>query len=184
MLNFTIQLVLTKGVTWPKHQFNIKTSETIITQSDIKTIVKYSMATTEKEIILNYVDKPQCETIYKDGVIILDQSIEIMSIHCNNILLDLSLITRYAKYCPIFRDDVIRYCQAHNIDLDVGPLQTTKFYHAGKWVFIINNNFWEWYANVRQNIIIESIKHDNVKEYIGYGSVQLKNKLEKLKNVL
>jgi len=38
MLNFTIQLVLTKGVTWPKHQFNIKTSETIITQSDIKTI--------------------------------------------------------------------------------------------------------------------------------------------------
>lgn len=149
----TLKCFLHKGQTWPDIKFSSVVQSTHLVDINPSTRAQfYDIELADNFLIVDYPEKPQSETVIDGhGIIIADQHIVISDILVDNISLDLAIIQDHVKFLPRYRPDFIQHCQQNNINLDTGPLNTFKLYHAGQWQWHWDHDFWTWYQQKRDD---------------------------------
>lgn len=174
MLSVELELCLSKGITWPDHSVNLEKFTVEREDENIKT-VRYQ-GFVSNELLLQYITKNQNETIVKDGKIIKDQYIEITKLTIDGILIPYHMIEKLSQYVPVYRTDFLEYCKNENIDINYGPIQTIKFWHAGTWSMIMGSNFWFKYKKARQSTL-----HS---DFTGNSRDEIQNSIARIRSFL
>lgn len=175
MLELLLQL--NKGDSWP--QINFNSPAVLVSESDVSLYQKNQcwQVDVSDEFKLDYINKGSNETIVDTmGNIVRDQSLEVCSVWYQGIKLNLTTVSKIAKFFPRYRDDFIEYCQQHSIVPDVGPLNQTKFWHSGTWEIEFPKDFWIQYKKFRFN-------HTH-NDFVGISSDTIKHNLQRLKDLL
>lgn len=158
-LDFEITFKSQKGNNWPS--VNVFYNDLLITTNkvdDINNVVKFTLQqskTNDNSLIINYFNKTESETIVKDGKIVTDQSLEIVKIHCDQILIEPWLLTDNYYY-PVYFDGYLQHVNDPPVELK----SQLVWHFPGK--FIIKNlphheNFWQWYQEQRTIRILENL---------------------------
>lgn len=170
-------LQLNKGMAWPEFSFNAPS--TLISESESSTYQKnqhWKVHVLDK-FELYYVNKTSNETIVDHlGIIIRDQTLEICSVWYQGIKLNPYILLKMSSYDPTYRSDFIEYCKQNNITLDLGPLQQTKFWHAGRWTMNFSKDFWHQYKKFRTG--------DQYNNFVGDSSDDIRTNTQRLKDLL
>jgi len=156
ILEFQFTFCATKGRTWPCVHFlsndnKITTAEVI----DKPVNVNLNLDSNNNNISIDYFNKREWETIIEQGKIVQDQSLELVSVHVDGILLD-----------SWFWTDGVYHPNYFKGFLDQVPDAPTEIKSQLIWhfpgVFVINNvpggnMFWDWYQQQRTIRIKEGL---------------------------
>ncbi len=170
------------GNSWP--ELTVDASTDLLIQDDILSEyvkhVNYKFTTNNNSVLFIKANKKDSDTISKDDVIVRDQFVKIKYIRINDILLDLILIGPYLKFLPQYPQGYLEYCGKNNI-VPANELYDTTFYFNGEISFEFKVPFWDWYAELRQQHILQHFGGKDLAMYFGVNRPEDKLLLNKLK---
>lgn len=172
-----ILLQLNKGQSWPQFRFNAPAH--MVSDTDISAYQKnqHWHIDVQYKFELNYFDKSSNETVVDTaGNIVRDQSLEVCAVWYQGIKLNMHILSKMAKFYPLYRGDFIEYCKQNNIAVEQGPLHQTKFWHAGTWTTDFSKDFWWQYKKLKSN--------NEHNDYVGHSSETINANLQRLKELL
>jgi hypothetical protein len=180
MIDATIVLELEKAQSWPKYQFSVLPLSMVECpiDDDRKQVVYQFVLDTRFSLM--YYDKTSDETIVDcTGTIVKDQTLLVHSVYVDGILIKDDMLKYMSQYSPNYREDFIKYCIEHNIDIDYSPQKNLKFWHPGEWTLEWTDDFWKHYQSVRKALYPKADPN-----YTGYTHEDIERKLVQIKNLI
>lgn len=182
-MQFDLYFEFTYGNSWPTLEFATDVVESTLSMDEHRQSVLYRVTTDDCKIAFKNINKKESDTVIEAGQIVRDQTVKLIKILADDILLDANLIRSHISFRPQYSPGYLSYCQEHNIVPQEITREDTLFFN-GEWVFEFEQPFWKWYARCRH---LENIKHFGPRElelYIGTTSQDHKELLEQLKDQL
>ena len=171
-LLFNFQFDFYYGNSWPEIELasahtNLKVSENQL--SEYKKTVTYQFKSTSTTITFKNKNKKDSDTVIEDGKIVRDQYASLTTMLVDDILLDPTLIQNYVIQTPEYSKGYLDYCQANQI---VVNSQTNEYslYFNGTISFTFENPFWNWYANIRKQQILNNFNKDQIELFFGVNT--------------
>lgn len=184
MHEFKIVLTQEKGANWPSVAIQpdaVEIDSSMI--NDYKKTVSYLVVNCKNSIQLDYMSKEATETVVDaSGKILHDQTVEIVAVYVDDILLDQQFLFDHSKYTPKYNLSFVEYCAKNNITLTTEAHSATKFWHNGHWAFDFSDDFWSWYCSKRKNAVL--LAGDQISKYLGQSGEQIQAQLTDLKKYL
>jgi hypothetical protein len=142
-----IELELVKGNNWP--QWNIEQDFQILSEKEtsFKKTVIVLLENFENQLVINRGGKNDNETIVENRQIVRDQTLTISRLWVNDVLIEMSIIQRLAKFYPIYSESNISYAKEHNIELSNVRNDLSLFYN-GRWVVEFEQPFFIFYNHL------------------------------------
>lgn len=183
-MNFEFEFELTFGNSWPEFTVGPETqllSYEIKNETTYARTVSFLVTTDTKKISFVNSNKGDNETVVENNTIIRDQSVKLILMRAENILLEKSLLQPYIVFHPKYHQGYLDYCKTQNIRADE-VLNTENIFFNGVLSFEYQSPFWQWYAEIREQ---ENRKYFNTSELEQYvGTSDQYSLLEKLKETL
>lgn len=157
-VKFTFTFNPTKGLEWPTisilvNNFQIHT-QTITPENFTVTVHAY-MHRCPNNISIYYFNKHERETVIKDNQIVADQSLELVSVHADDILLESWFWTEHCYYPQYF---VGYKKQAPDAP---STLRSQLIWHfPGRYMIMElpnSDQFWNWYQKTRTEKILSTL---------------------------
>lgn len=172
--NIDLELLLTKGLSWPDYSINLQLQSETLIDSTKKISSWHGSAKSMIELV--YHTKDQSETVVENNVVVRDQNIEILNLRIDGIKIPSKMIIKLGSYEPKYRQDFLDYCKNNSIHVGTEPQHTLHFYHSGRWSLQLPEKFWLYYNQLQTTSI------DN--DYVGNSPESIKTNLSRLKKIL
>lgn len=157
-LNFEFEFRATRGVNWPSFSVlvnNFQVSTHTITDRDRTVSVDLYFDSGVNNINLYYYSKHQYETVVSNGVIVADQTLELVNMRVDGIQLEPWFWTDH-YYLP-------QYFQGYKKQFPDAPerLPSQLIWHfPGRYRMMDlpnSNDFWKWYQQERTQRVLKSL---------------------------
>lgn len=171
------------GNSWPELQFSTDAMKVSSPVDEYNQLVSYHTVTDDCKLTFKRINKKESDTVLEDGKIVRDQTVKLVKILVDDILLDANLIRPYTSFRPEYSPGYLEYCKQHSIT-PPEVVHEDVMYFNGDWSFEFKKPFWSWYAECRH---LENIKHFSRRElelYIGTTNQEHTELLEQLKELL
>jgi hypothetical protein len=157
-VKFTFEFRATKGRTWPSlyilvNNFQIHTQE--VNPESHRVTVDVFMDHGPNNISIGFFSKQERETVIKDGEIVADQSLELLKVYADDILLESWFWTEHF-YIP-------EYFQGYKKQFPDAPTQLRSqllWHFPGRYIFMnlpSSTNFWHWYQTERTGRVLDTL---------------------------
>ena len=144
-------------------------------------VLEFSAGAVRSECLIDQFTKKENIKIFtSDSILTFDhiskeysnvQSVKLISIWVNNIMLNLNIIRPFTKFT--YSNNEISH------DSDSFELSQT-----GTWQFIFDQPFWNWYSNIRRNQNISKFSKEEIDLHFGSNDINSLNSLSRLKKLL
>jgi len=146
------------GVTWPRifilvNNYQINTFE--INSKDTSASVTVDFAQVPNNISIGYFNKYESETVLEDGKIVRDQSLELLSVHADDILLESWFWTDHYYYPSYFQG----YLRS-NPDAPKEQRSQLVWHFPGRYMIMNlpnSQDFWSWYQEQRTQRVLSTL---------------------------
>jgi hypothetical protein len=146
------------GVTWPKifilvNNVQIDTFE--ITRQNPSVSVTVDFNRSPNNISIGYFNKYESETVVEDGKIVRDQSLELLSVYADDILLEPWFWTEHYYYPSYFQG----YLRSNPDALDTQRSQLIWHFPGRYMIKDLPNSrdFWSWYQEQRTQRVLDNL---------------------------
>ena len=180
---FEFEFEFTFGSSWPELEFPSGATKTILEENNKKQRVLYQTDVTGNKLIFKNINKKESDTIIVDGQTVQDQTVRLIKILADDILLNPKLIDRYISFRPEYLPGYLTYCKENNIEPPEIAWGDT-YYFNGTWAFESEIPFWPWYARCRQEEDAKNFSRTKLEMYIGTPDQANLDLLEKLKELI
>jgi len=146
------------GKTWPKifilvNNYQINTFE--ITSKDTSASVTVDFSHAPNNISIGYYNKYESETVLEDGEIVRDQSLELLSVYADDILLEPWFWTDHYYYPSYFQG----YLKS-NPDAPATQRSQLVWHFPGRYMIMNlpnSRDFWAWYQEQRTQRVLSTL---------------------------
>ena len=146
------------GLTWPRifilvNNYQINTFE--INSKDTSASVTVDFDRAPNNISIGYFNKYESETVIEDGKIVRDQSLELLSVHADDILLEPWFWTDHYYYPSYFQG----YLKS-NPDAPKEQRSQLVWHFPGRYMIMNlpnSQDFWSWYQEQRTQRVLSNL---------------------------